>query len=464
MTDIEISPSIFKKYDIRGKAAGAQPPLTTAVAEQIGRGIGTYMQRFRQQQTVVVGRDNRLSSYDLQQYLIEGLLASGVNVIDIGLVSTPLVYWNVHHHGNVGGVMVTGSHLTGDYNGFKIASGSKNVYGQQIEVLHRLIAERNFAYGRGELTVDQGAYARYTRDLLQRIEMPRKLKVVVDAGNGTGGLFAPKLFERWGHEVVGLYITPDGNFPNHLPNPQEPANMEALAAKVIETEADIGIAFDGDADRMGAVDEKGRMIAADRILALLAQDMLKRNPGAAVVGDVLCSQVLFDAVRDGGGKPVMAASGHSIVKETMQEEGALLGGEMSGHIFLSEGYLGFDDGYFTAGRTLQLLGGSDHTLSELDDALPRLYSTPEYRPHCPDDQKDIVINGVKDQLTGKGEINDVDGLRVQFEWGWGLLRASNTEPVLSMRFEATTEEAAHTYRTLFMDALKAFPQVERVPL
>lgn len=464
MTDIEISPSIFKKYDIRGKAMGSHPPLTTAVAEQIGRGIGTYMQRFQQRESVVVGRDNRLSSYDLQQSLMEGLLASGAKVIDIGLVSTPLVYWHVHHYGNVGGVMVTGSHLTGDYNGFKIASGKTNIYGRQIEVLRQLIIDENFAYGRGELTVDQGAYARYTRDLLQRIDMPRKLKVVIDAGNGTGGLFAPRLFERWGHEVVGLYIQPDGNFPNHLPNPQEPFNMQDLAAKVVETEADIGIAFDGDADRMGAVDEKGQMIAADRILALLAQDMLRRNPGAAVVGDVLCSQVLFDAVRDAGGKPIMAASGHSIVKETMQEEGALLGGEMSGHIFLGEGYLGFDDGYFTAGRTLQLLAGSDYTLSELDAALPRLYSTPEYRPHCPDDQKTIVINGVKEQLAGKGEINDVDGLRVQFEWGWGLLRASNTEPVLSMRFEATSEEAAHSYRALFMDALKQFPQVEKIQI
>jgi len=461
---VEINPRIFKKYDIRGKAMGDAPDLTPEVAHEIGRGIGTFFQRVSQQNTAIVGRDNRLTSYDLQAALMEGMVASGCKVIDIGMVSTPVVYWHVHHYGGVAGVMVTGSHLTSEYNGFKISVGKRNVYGHQLQTIFKMIQEENFAFGRSEIEVDQAVYGRYTRDLLERIPMKKPLKVVIDGGNGTGGLFAPRLFEQWGHQVTGIFIEPDGNYPNHLPNPQDEANMQALSAKVKEVGADIGIAFDGDADRMGAVDEQGNMIAADRILALLARDMIARNTGAAVVGDVLCSQVLFDAVRDAGGKPIMAASGHSIVKETMQEESALLGGEMSGHIFMGEGYLGFDDGYFTAGRLLQLLSNSDMTLSELDNSLPRLYSTPEYRPHCPDEDKQLVIESIADMLKERGEVNTVDGIRVQFEWGWGLLRASNTEPVLSLRFEAETEDAAHTYRGIFLDALKQFPQVEKIEI
>lgn len=459
---VEINPRIFKKYDIRGKAMGDAPDLTPEIAHEIGRGIGTFFQRISQKNTAVVGRDNRLTSYDLQNALMKGIISTGCKVIDIGLVSTPIVYWHVHHYGGVGGVMVTGSHLTSEYNGFKISVGKRNVYGNQLQTILKFITDENFAFGRSEIEVDQSTYGRYTRDLLGRITMERSLKVVIDPGNGTGGLFAPRLFEQWDHDVIGIFIEPNGNFPNHLPNPQEPANMEALSAKVKEVEADIGIAFDGDADRMGAVDEQGNMIAADRILALLARDMIGRNPGAAVVGDVLCSQVLFDAVRDAGGKPIMAASGHSIVKKTMQEEKALLAGEMSGHIFMGEGYLGFDDGYFTAGRLLQLLSNSEMTLSELDNSLPRLYSTPEYRPHCPDEDKQTVIQGIAERLQDRGEVNTVDGIRLQFEEGWGLLRASNTEPVLSLRFEAETEDAAHSYREIFLDALKQFPQVEKI--
>lgn len=457
----DINPSIFKKYDIRGKAEGEKAVITKEAARLVGRAFGTYAQRVDEKKVVVVGRDNRTSSYDLSAAAIEGVRASGCRVIDIDLVSTPVLYWNAIHH-DAAGLMITGSHLAPDQNGFKLSIGGRSLYGEQLGIIRIIIERDQFAVGDGAVEVDQsGAYSKYVGDLAGRIKMVRPLKVVIDAGNGTGGLFAPTLFKRWGHEVVEcLFCQPDGTFPNHHPDPQDAANLRALSEKVRELGADVGIAFDGDADRMGVVDEKGQPMVADRVLALLARDMLKRKPGAAVVADVLSSQVLFDEVAKAGGQPVMWISGHSLIKAKMAEIGAPLGGEMSGHIFLGEDYFGFDDGYFAAGRLLQLLAGSSEPLSKLNASIPTLFSTPEYRPHCPDDAKETVIDGVKAALSGKGEIVDVDGIRIKFANGWGLLRASNTEPVLSLRFEGNTEADATAYRDLFFEALKAFPQVE----
>ncbi|MFW5691901.1 MAG: phosphomannomutase/phosphoglucomutase [Chloroflexota bacterium] len=456
-----VNPKVFKKYDIRGLALGPDAVLTTDVAYAVGRAFATVLQQLDGIQRVVIGRDNRSSSFHLQEAMMKGLCASGCDVIDIGLVATPLVYWHAVHYGNIGGVMITGSHLAADQNGFKLCVGNRPVYGYAIQHLRHLIENGQYYTGRGEVTTDTGAYSRYTDDLIARIPPIRPLRVVIDAGNGVGGLFAPRLFTRWGHDVVAeLYIEPDADYPNHHPNPQEPENMRDLGAKVRETGADLGIAFDGDADRMGAVDENGEMIAADRLLALLAVDMLKRHPGAALVADVLSSQVLFDVVEQAGGKAYMAASGHSLVKEAMREKGALIGGEMSGHIFLGEDYSGFDDGFFAAGRLLQLVADTDQTLSQLDASLPRLYSTPEYRPHCPDEMKQTVIDGVADALRDQGEVETVDGFRIRTANGWGLLRASNTEPVLSMRFEGSTEADALAIKSMFVDALRAYPQVD----
>ncbi|MBZ0278506.1 MAG: phosphomannomutase/phosphoglucomutase [Anaerolineae bacterium] len=458
-----INPKIFKKYDIRGLAMGADAVITPDAARQIGQAFGTVVQRVEEKKQVVVGRDNRLTSFDLAQAAIEGILVSGCDVVDIGLVSTPLVYWHAVQRGGVGGMMVTGSHLAPDQNGFKLSIGQRNLYGNQIEVLRSLIEREQLAYGTGHAETDEKAYSAYLHDVTGRITMARPLKVVIDAGNGTGGLFAPMLLRRWGHEALEcLYCEPDGRFPNHQPDPQRAENMAVLGERVRALGADVGIAFDGDADRMGAVDEQGRLIVADRVLALLAQDMLKRHPGAVVVADVLSSQALFDAVAQAGGVPEMWISGHSLIKARMAERGALLGGEMSGHIFLGEDYFGFDDGYFAAGRLLQLLAAGNQPLSALDAALPHYYSTPEYRPHCPDDAKETVINGVKAALQDKGAVVDVDGVRIQFEKGWGILRASNTEPVLSLRFEGQTEADALAYRDLFLSALRAYPQVEPV--
>ncbi|MBC8170641.1 MAG: phosphomannomutase/phosphoglucomutase [Anaerolineae bacterium] len=452
--------NIFKKYDIRGNAEGDEAVVTAEAARWIGLGFGTHIQRNSHVDQVVVGRDNRRSSFNLARAAMDGLRASGCKVIDIELVSTPIVYWQAVRYGNIAGMMITGSHLTPEQNGFKLCVGSKNLFGSQLQAIRNFIESGDLTYGAGTLTADRSAYSKYVEDLTARVQMMRPLKIVIDAGNGTAGLFAPRLFKAWGHEVLEcLFCQPDGNFPNHPANPQEAVNMTALGQRVRDLGADIGIAFDGDADRMGVVNEKGEMIAADRILALLARDMLKRNPGATVVADVLTSQALFDEVQRCGGNGVMWASGHSLVKAKMAETGALLGGEMSGHIFLGENYHGYDDGFLAAGRLLQVLADTDQPLSALDDSVPRFYSTPEYRPHCPDADKRIVIDGVQRALIGNGTLSTVDGVRVQFEAGWGLLRASNTEPVLSLRFEGRTEVDAMAYRALFAEALKGYPQV-----
>ena len=372
-----ISAGIFKKYDIRGAAEGDKAVVTPAAARLIGQAFGTYLQRSEDKQCVVIGRDNRMSSYELAQAAAEGAAASGCDVVDIGLVSTPLVYWHAIQQSEAGGVMVTGSHLSSEQNGFKLSVGGRNLYGDQIQYLRQLIEDSNLAYGAGDITQDETAYSRYTHDIARRLTIARPLKVVVDAGSGTGGLFAPTLLKAWGQTLAdGLYLEPDGRYPYHQPDPQQPKNLQALCQRVREVGADIGLAFDGDADRVGVVDEQGHIIVADRVLALLARDLLARQPGAAVVADVLCSQVLFDEVTRCGGQPVMWISGHSLIKAKMAEIGAPLGGEMSGHIFMGEDYYGYDDAYFVAGRLLQLVAASDQPLSTLNASIPTLVSTP----------------------------------------------------------------------------------------
>ena len=343
----EIDAKLFKKYDIRGKASGDDAPLTTEAAYAIGRAFGTYLYQVEKRRVVVVGRDNRHSSPALMDAAMAGLVECGCHVVDIGLTSTPLVYWHAVHRGDAGGMMITGSHLTPDQNGFKLCVGALNLYGDQIQDIRRLIERGQFISDNGHIDCIESLDG-YTADIVPKLRVPRSLKIVVDAGNGTAGLIAPRLLRPLGHQVTELFCEIDGSYPNHQPDPQAAENMRALAQKVCEIGADVGIAFDGDADRMGAVDEQGNVIAADRILALLARDMLTRHPGAAVVADVLSSQVLFDEVERAGGVPVMWASGHSLVKARMAEIGALLGGEMSGHIFLGEDFYGYDDAYLAA--------------------------------------------------------------------------------------------------------------------
>jgi phosphomannomutase/phosphoglucomutase len=467
-----IEPGLFKKYDIRGRAQGQDAPLNPLVAGAIGRAAAPHFAEVHGKHVVVVGRDNRLSSPELAAALINGLraggAAGGATVVNLGLVPTPLVYWYAVQYNNAGGIMVTGSHLGPEQNGFKLCVGAVNIFGDELlQLRDRIAAPAQASPNTGQVTSENAAIRTYQTLMHHRLRqhMLRPLTLVIDAGNGTGGLVAAELFERWGHTVHCLFCEPDGTFPNHQPDPQVAANMRALGARVRETGADLGIGFDGDADRLGVVDERGELIAADRVLALLAQDMLARRPRAAVVADVLSSQTLFDAVTRAGGRAVMWASGHSLVKAKMREIGALLGGEASGHIFLAEDYYGFDDAFLAAGRLLALLTRSEVSLSALNAALPAYASTPEYRPHCPDARKQAVIDGVRQALLAAGDIalHDViavDGIRVQFPRGWGLLRASHTEPVLSLRFEGVTEADAHAYRDRFFTLLAQYAEVE----
>ncbi|MBC7810822.1 MAG: phosphomannomutase/phosphoglucomutase [Burkholderiales bacterium] len=460
-----INPSIFRKCDVRGRAVAGErgkATLTPDAAFLVGRAFGTYLQE-RDINQVVIGRDNRHTSPVLAQEVINGMVRSGCHVVDLGMVSTPVVYWAAVQRGRIGGLMVTGSHLTPDMNGLKPCIGARSLCDDDLLSLRTLIETDALIEGAGSITVDISAREAYLDDVTARLPMTRSLRVVVDAGNGTAGLFAPRLLERWGHQVECLFCEPDGDFPNHHPDPHQPETLRALAAKVRETGADLGIAFDGDADRLGVMDENGRSLSGDRLLALLARDLLSRNPGARVVADVLCSQVLFDEIERAGGVPVMWKTGHGLMKAKMVETGALLGGELTGHIFPAENYFGFDDAFFAAGLLLQILANSDQPLSALDTSLPTLFSTPEYRPHCDDENKAAVISAVKESLIGRGEISEIDGLRVKFEHGWGLLRGSNTEPTLSMRFEGETEADALAYRDLFFEALSGVSTEYSVP-
>jgi phosphomannomutase/phosphoglucomutase len=460
-----ISSHIFRKYDIRGKASGSQIDITPDAARAIGHAFGTYVQRTAAISKVIVGRDNRLSSDAIAAAAVDGLAASGCAVIDIRVTSTPVVYWYTVQAGAAAGMMITGSHLAPDQNGFKLCiGGAQSLYGEQIMALYDLIRAGDFINGAGSQLVDAQANRAYLDDLAGRLIMPRRLRVMVDAGSGTGGLIAADLFEKWGHEVVAcLYCEPDGHYPHHHPDPSKLENVRDLIAAVVRERADIGLAFDGDADRVGVVDDAGNLIAPDRVLALLAGDLLSRQPGARVVADISSSQVVFDEVRRLGGEPIMWMTGHSLVKAKMAETGALLAGEVSGHIFLGEHYFGFDDGYFAAGRLLRLLAAGDQPLSALDAALPRLYSTPVYRPHCPPAVMPAVLERAAAYFAGHEAVREVitiDGLRVQFADGWGGLRASNTEPVLSMRFEGRTEAEALAYRQMFIGVLGEFPQID----
>jgi phosphomannomutase/phosphoglucomutase len=459
-----ISSKLFKKYDIRGLAMGESAILTTEAAHLIGRGFATFIQRREHEGIVVVGYDNRLTSLDLAEALINGLREAGCTVIVLGQTATPVVYWHAVNLDSVAGVMVTGSHLGADQNGFKFCIGNRAIYGDDLQTIYEIIDSNDFIIGTtGGMSFHHDAQQKYIESLQRRVlPSQRQLRVVVDAGNGMGGVLGTSLIRAWGHDVIEeLFCEPDGNYPNHPANPQEAENMVILGQTVRKMGADIGIAFDGDCDRMGAVDEDGNMITADRLLALLARDMLTRQKGAGVVGEVLCSQVLFDVIANAGGVPYMAASGHALVKEAMKRHHALLGGEMSGHIFFGEDYFGFDDGFLAAGRLLAFIANSPLSLGDWNAELPMLYSTPEYRPHCPDEWKQVVIDGVAGMLKDKGRVETIDGFRIQFEYGWGILRASNTEPVLSLRFEGQTRDDALAYKQLFMDALAHFPQVEK---
>ena len=454
--------SIFRKYDIRGTATGDAPQLTPGVALLVGKALGTFLPRQFNSQRVFVGSDNRITSGPLKAAVIEGLASCGMPVTDIGEVLTPTVYYaSASFAGDGAGVMVTGSHLDTRYNGIKMAYGKLALAGQQIQDLLSIIDARSFATGAGSFSEDFEMIQRHMSAIQSKVTMAKPMKVVLDAGNGLSGTHIPPVLTALGLDVECLYCEPDGAFPNHLPNPEDPEMTRDLEAKVVELGADLGLAFDGDSDRCGFIDNHGHHIAADRLLALLARDLLSRHPGTPIVFDVKASQALPDEIKKYGGVPVMWKSGHSLMKQKMNEIGSLLGGEVSGHLFIGEQYYGFDDAPLVALKTLEIISRSDHTISEIFDDIPKLVATPEIVLSAPDDLKFRMIDEMTASLQDDYEVVTVDGARAIFDQGWGLVRASNTQPAVTLRFEAYTREQVSQYMLVFKELLDHYPQIDQ---
>lgn len=439
-----MNPAIFREYDIRGIA---DSDFDTDFAFTLGRAYGT-LALAQGKKRVSVGRDCRLTSEKYAVALRQGLCATGLTVLDIGVCPTPLMYFSLHHYDLNGGIQVTGSHNPPEHNGFKICLGKITIHGEEIQELRKLIERGTFVSGQG--TEEPALIIPSYQEFISRQfgHLGRRIAVVVDAGNSTAGPVAPDIFRALGCQVTELFCDMDGRFPNHHPDPTIPENLTHLIAMMKETGAEIGIAYDGDADRLGLVDRSGRIIWGDEMMVVFSRDILQRHPGAVIVSEVKCSQRLFDDIAQQGGKSIMWKAGHSLLKAKMRETGALLGGEMSGHMFFADRYFGYDDAIYASCRVLEILGKTGKELSELLADLPPSFTTPEIRVDCPDALKFHVAEKVRDHFRGRYEIIDVDGVRVKFADGWGLVRASNTQPVLVLRFEATTEGKLAEYRTL----------------
>jgi phosphomannomutase / phosphoglucomutase len=447
--------SIYRAYDIRGVYGGE---LTDETAFDIGRAFGSTVEG-----TVAVGRDVRLSGPALTKALIRGLASTGLRVVDVGVVPTPLLYFAIHNLGLDGGIMVTGSHNPPEYNGFKMCrGGTMTLYGPEIQELQKIIERGVFREGSGSVEGRDvtGDYIDFVR---QRISVGRRLKIVLDAANGTAGAIAPMLFRGLGCEVVELYSEPDGSFPNHPADPTVDENLGDLIAKVRETGADIGLSYDGDSDRAGFVDENGGIIRGDQALALFSREILGENPGATIIFEVKCSMALSEDILAYGGRPLMYRTGHSFIKKKIREEKALMAGEMSGHFFFADNYPGYDDGIYASARMVELLSESDQRLSEIVDTIPKYFSTPEIRVAVDEKIKfDLVEKVTQSFAKTEYEIITVDGVRVQTDDGWGLLRASNTGPKLILRFEGKTPGKLDEMKDLFRGVLDAIPELKGV--
>ena len=443
--------SIFREYDIRGLA---EQDFDEKFALLLGKVHGTIVTE-RGGRRVTVGRDCRATSNAYAEAVIAGLASTGLHVYDIGVCPTPLLYFSLFHLDVDGGIEVTASHNPSEYNGFKLCIGKETLYGQQIQDVRAKMERNQFQERAGGTVETFEIVPPYHRYLVQDVpKLKRPLKVVVDAGSGVGGPVAPPIFRQLGCTVWEIACTPDGTFPVHHPDPTVPKNLELLIEKVKQEKADLGIAYDGDADRIGAVDEKGNILWGDELLVLFSRDVLQRNPKAIIISEVKCSQRLYDDIAKRGGTPIMWKAGHSLLKAKMKETDALLAGEMSGHMFFKERYFGYDDAIYASLRLLEILANSDQPLSALLSDLPKSVSTPEIRVDCPDDQKFVIAEKAKEYFSEHYDTIDVDGARIQFAEGWGLIRASNTQPALVLRFEAQSAEKLKEYRAIVEGKLK----------
>jgi phosphomannomutase/phosphoglucomutase len=433
---MHISPDIFRQYDIRGIV---DKDLTEESVVAIGKGIGTY---FRQhgKKAVALGWDCRLSSPSFAMFLTEGLRSTGCDVTRLGTIPTPLLYFSIYYKGLEAGIMITGSHNPPEFNGFKMMLGEDTLFGDHIQDIHDIIKKDAFVEERqGDIT-SYDIRPEYKTYVVGNIHLERSLKVVVDAGNGTGGVVAVPIFRELGCDVIELYCEMDGSFPNHHPDPTLPEAMQDLIAKVAETGADLGIAYDGDADRIGVVDDRGTIIWGDQLMIIFSRDILSRHPGAAIISEVKASKILYEEIEKLGGRPIMWKTGHSFIKKKIKEEKALLAGEMSGHIFFADRYFGFDDAVYSSARLLEILSRTMDPLSSHLADLPATFTTPEIRVYSSEEVKFKIVEEVKKELAAKYPIVDIDGVRATFPNGWALVRASNTQAGLVLRFEGKTEK------------------------
>jgi phosphomannomutase / phosphoglucomutase len=455
-----ISEKIFREYDIRGIVG---KDISSDVAFSIGRAFAVLLKRTRPDARIAsVGRDVRLSSAGLAAAVIEGIRTEGINAVDLGICPTPLQYFSIATHELDGGIMITGSHNPPDYNGFKISIGQTTIHGGDIQKLKKIVTNSDWgtSSAKGGLKsldiIDE--YRKYMLNEFSYLAGTqfRRLKVVVDAGNGVAGPVAPELLSAIGCDVIPMYCEPDGNFPNHHPDPTVIENIRDLIAETTNSGADFGVGYDGDADRIGVVNNKGAIVWGDQIMIVLARELLKEHPGAKVIGDVKCSQLFFDDIAKHGGMPVMWKTGHSLIKQKMREEKALLAGEFSGHIFIADRYYGFDDALYTTFRLVEIMKKTGKSIYDLLADIPQLYYTPEIRLDCPDDEKCAVVNRIVSRFMAYNKngsskfrvagIDTTDGVRIMFDNGWGLVRASNTQPVVVMRVEADSEKSLDDYK------------------
>ncbi|MFO7750690.1 MAG: phosphomannomutase/phosphoglucomutase [Desulfobacteraceae bacterium] len=444
-----MTPGIFREYDIRGVAG---EDLTEEDVVSIGMAYGTLLQRHANRR-VTVGRDCRKSSELYSQRLIEGITATGCDVIDIGVCPTPVLYFSIHHLDAQGGAMVTASHNPPEYNGFKLMNGFDSIHSQGLQEIRRIIEQKAFTRGDGRLETSD-VTTPYMAFIRENITLDKELSIGVDAGNGTGGVTALPVLTALGCRVHDLYCDMDGSFPNHEADPTVKKNMEELIALVREKKLDLGVGYDGDGDRIGVVDENGKIIYGDQLMIIFAREILARKPRAAFISEVKCSMVMYDEIEKLGGRAVMWRTGHSLIKKKMKEEKAELAGEMSGHMFFKDRYFGFDDALYATCRLLEILAKTGKSVSQLLSGLPETFTTPEIRVECSDDKKFAVVEKITERFKQKQEVIDIDGMRAVYLDGWGLVRASNTQPALVLRFEALSEARLEEIRTEVETALQ----------
>ncbi|NVM02922.1 MAG: phosphomannomutase/phosphoglucomutase [Candidatus Helarchaeota archaeon] len=452
-----MNPNIFREYDIRGLV---DIDLTDDLVEKIGKGFGTYIKQ-KGGKKVSVARDVRPSSTRFRDYLIDGILSTGVDVIDLGEVPTPPGYFSFFHYDIDGGIIITASHNPPEYNGFKVGADKTTIYGEEIQAFRRLIESEKFNSGSGKCEVVD-IITPYIETLKSKFQFKKELNIAVDAGNGMGGIIGPSLLRELGCKVTELYCEPDGSFPNHHPDPGVDKNLQDLIKTVNEKSLDLGVAFDGDADRIGPIDDLGRIIRGDQLAAVYARDVLKKHGKQKILFDVKCSLGLIEDIENHGGIPFMWKTGHSLLKNKLREEKALFAGEMSGHMFFADDYFGYDDAIYSACRLVQIVSETDLKFSQIIDSLPQYFSTPEMRVKAKEEEKFEIVSKLKEYFKKEYDIIDIDGVRIVFPDGWGLVRASNTQPALVIRFEAKSRDRLEEIKNLVMEKIKEFGEIEFV--